>query len=124
MDRAIVVCCGDEESVTAEKYISEGYCCQPGYAMRAYCPMCHQPVFFARGQFQSPHFRHERNNPVAQWCELYSSNSGCCGAQYERIPSPLLFGSGGVLRVYLSLSSGSNELRTPYLLVLRLSTLR
>ena len=107
MDRAIVVCCGDEESVTAEKYISEGYCCQPGYAMRAYCPMCHQPVSFARGQFQSPHFRHERNNPVAQWCELYSSNSGCCGAQYERIPSPLFIrqrrGSEGVFVIELGL---------------------
>lgn len=88
MDRAIVVCCGEEENVTAEKYISEGYCCLPDYERRTYCPMCHQPVSFYQGQFQ-PHFRHKPNNPVAQWCELYSRNRGCYGAQYERIPPPL-----------------------------------
>lgn len=88
MDRAIVVCCSDEENVTAEKYISEGYYCLPDYERQTYCPMCHQPVSFCQGQFQ-PHFRHKPNNPVAQWCELYSRNKGCYGAQYERIPPPL-----------------------------------
>lgn len=107
MDRAIVVCRGDEEDVTAEKYISGGFCCQSGYTTRTYCPMCHQPVGFFHGKFQSPHFRHAPDNPAAQWCELYSSNRGCYGAQYERIPSPLFIrrrrGSEGVFVIELGL---------------------
>lgn len=106
MYRAIVVCGSDEKNVTAEKYKTEGYCYQSDYTTRTYCPMCHQPVIFAHGQFQSPHFRHARNNPVARWCELYSSNRGYC-AQYERIPSPLFIrqrrGSEGVFVIELGL---------------------
>ena len=107
MDRAIVVCAGREKVITAGKYESEGYRFQSDYSRQAYCPICRQPVTFASGPSQSPHFRHERKNPLAQWCELFSSNNGGDGAQYERIPPPLYIrqrrGSDDVFVVELGL---------------------
>lgn len=89
MDKAVVVCAGKEKVITAGKFESEGYDFQSDYTRQTYCPICRQPVFFVPGALQSPHFRHKRNNPLAQWCELFSSNNGGGGAQYERIPPPL-----------------------------------
>lgn len=57
------------------------------------CPVCHQPLYataMSYGSIQSPHFRHQRNNPNAQLCERFARGyGGYASAMYQRMPLPM-----------------------------------
>ncbi len=73
----------------AAEYEASRFDLLSSYISRAYCPCCRQPVIFASGRFQSAHFRHEKNNERAKWCELFSRNRGGNESKYDLIPPPL-----------------------------------
>lgn len=88
MDNAIIVDNGEERLITAAQYERERWnLLSSRYGARPRCPECEQPVNFASG-LQTPHFRHEANNEIAQWCDRYSKGTGG-EAPYGRIPPPL-----------------------------------
>lgn len=89
MDKAVVITDAEETLMTASEFNSSGCRRLSSYVAKTYCPLCRQPVSFASGQFQAPHFRHQRNNPRAKWCELFSQNRGGNNSQYDLISPPL-----------------------------------
>lgn len=55
------------------------------------CPKCRQPLFpvaMSLNGKQSPHFRHVRNNPLAQECEDYFAVNGYASV-YQHVPLPM-----------------------------------
>ena len=66
--------------------------------IRFVCPICRQPLVPAAmslGSIQSPHFRHQGNNPSAQLCERFSRGyGGYASALYQRMPLPMFISRG------------------------------
>lgn len=89
MDKAVVITNAEETVMTASEFNSSGCRRLSPYVARTYCPCCRQPVYFAAGEFQTPHFRHQRNNLRAKWCDLFSQNRGGNNSQYDLISPPL-----------------------------------
>lgn len=89
MDKAVVIANAEETVMTASEFNSSGCRRLSPYVARTYCPCCRQPVYFAAGKFQAPHFRHQKDNPRAKWCELFSQNRGGNNSQYDLISPPL-----------------------------------
>ncbi len=89
MDRAVAVGRGGESIVLAKDYASQKHANAALRSAKLLCPRCRQQVFYAGGRTQAPHFRHSKNNPLTESCELYVNGVGGGVAQYERVPPPV-----------------------------------
>ena len=90
MEKALMVQKGKEYLVSARdvQYRFHG---KIPWGISFICPMCRQkltPASMSSGVKQAPHFRHERNNPRAQECELFEKNYGYF-TTYQRVPMPM-----------------------------------
>lgn len=95
MEKALKIIKGRETLVSATD-IRDEYRGRIPYGVKFVCPMCRQPLFPAAMSYkgvQSPHFRHEKNNPRAKQCELFASSYGYYST-YQRVPMPMFIRPG------------------------------
>lgn len=90
MDRAIQIGFGQSDLVTALDVKKRFHGREPSN-LRFLCPFCRRPVIpvsMNDWNVVVPHFKHQRNDPIAQECEAFEKANGY-GVVYKRVPLPM-----------------------------------
>lgn len=116
MERAILVDRGKESLVSAADYSSKYHGRRP-FGTELLCPLCRQPLICAamsKDARQTPHFRHQYNNPRSQECEYYATNYGE-PSTYQRAPLPMFIRQSDTSDTLYIVEAGFRAIRNDFL---------